>query len=188
MKNSILVVMLLAAAGCASSRAAEKGPAGTGAASATGDREPNTAADAMTQGMCPMAVPGTSVAAQDTPQGEALTFTTSSGDVNELRQRVRAMADMHNRHPAGRHGAGEMSGEMHGTGAGSGQSMTDGEMHAHQHKMMPPPARATVEDVPGGARIDLVPQESANAEQLRQAVRTQAERMRRDGCGGMRGM
>lgn len=54
--------------------------------------------------MCPMAVPGTTVAASDVDGGVALAFTTRSGDVEELRRRVRRMAEMH----AGHGGMGMM--------------------------------------------------------------------------------
>ncbi len=53
--------------------------------------------------MCPMQVAGTTVAATDVEGGVALGFTTSSGDVSELRRRVTHMAEMHNQeHAAGR--------------------------------------------------------------------------------------
>lgn len=47
-------------------------------------------------GMCPMQVPGTTVTATDIEGGVALTFATSTGDVDELRQRVHRIAEMHN--------------------------------------------------------------------------------------------
>lgn len=53
-------------------------------------------------GMCPMEVPGTTVTATDIEGGVALTFATSTGDVDELRQRVHRVAEMHNQ----RHGEG----------------------------------------------------------------------------------
>ena len=42
---------------------------------------------------CPMAVPGTEVSVADTASGIALSFTTGSGDVNDLRSRVSQAAD-----------------------------------------------------------------------------------------------
>ncbi len=45
---------------------------------------------------CPMAVAGTSVRAEEVAGGTAMVFTTT-GDVAELRRRVTAMADMHNK-------------------------------------------------------------------------------------------
>jgi hypothetical protein len=54
----------------------------------------------MREGMgksCPMAVPGTTATAEEREGGAALVFTTT-GDVAELRRRVTAMAEMHNKH------------------------------------------------------------------------------------------
>src|SRR5206468_9019668 len=48
---------------------------------------------------CPMAVAGTSVRAEEVEGGTAMVFTTT-GDVAELRRRVTAMADMHNKNGA----------------------------------------------------------------------------------------
>jgi hypothetical protein len=128
--------------------------------------------------ICPMQVPDTTVSATDTLDGEALTFTTSSGQVAELRRRVRAMADMHNQHHAS--ATTTMQG---GTGHGGmmgGAAMGHGEM-------MPPPSRAAVQDVDDGARIVVAPNEPAQAAHLRSAVRLHAQHMQREGCGMMMG-
>src|SRR5262245_45708747 len=45
---------------------------------------------------CPMMVSGAEVAAIDVQGGVALTFTTKSGDMGELRKRVEMLAKMHN--------------------------------------------------------------------------------------------
>lgn len=127
--------------------------------------------------MCPMQVPDTTVAAADTSSGGALTFTTRSGQVDELRRRVRAMADMHNQHHHAS-GAAMMQG---GVGHGAMMGRERGEM------MMPPPSRAAVEDTEGGARISLTPDDPAQASELRSALRSHAEHMQRDGCGMMGG-
>ncbi|HET8539629.1 MAG TPA: hypothetical protein VFL83_07130 [Anaeromyxobacter sp.] len=179
---------------------------------------------------CPMSVPGTDVAAEETPDGEALTFTTTSPQlVPDLRERVHAMADMHNRHHHGgqmgtqgmhgdahagmrgeaRQGAtegephagvnGEAGGGMQGEaqggtthgGAGAARGGTgSGEMGAgsagssegsHEgtdaHARMPPPSRAVVEDVDGGARLTLTPDDPADLDRLRTAIRAHAEHM-----------
>ena len=47
--------------------------------------------------MCPMGVPGTTVAAADVANGSAVTFTTTD-QVAELQRRVHAMVAMHNKH------------------------------------------------------------------------------------------
>jgi hypothetical protein len=163
---------------------------------------------------CPMAVPGAQVAATDTETGEAITFTTSSPDaVQELRDRVHAMADMHNRHMeahAGMQGDaqdgsmhGDTGGEMGGTGregsagSGDGSPSPDAQgqagsgmgsgMHSGMHHRMPA-SRATVEEVDGGARVTVAAQNPADADQLRTAIRKHVDQMQQTGSCGMGGM
>jgi hypothetical protein len=109
----------------------------------------------MMGGMCPMDVSGTSVTTADVEGGVALSFTTSSGDVADLRQRVRRMAEMHS--------------HMHGEGG-----------------MVMPPATATIEDIPGGARLILRPEDPAQLAALREHARMQASAMTRGECPMMR--
>jgi hypothetical protein len=140
---------------------------------------------------CPIAVPGTQLAAADTPDGVSVTFTTSPDRAEDLRARVHAMADMHNRHhlaggPEGTHaghggmehggmmGGGMMGGGMMGGGSTAGAG-------AGQASMMPPPSRATVVDVEGGARLVVTPNDPADMDQLRSTVRTHAEHMQKTG-------
>lgn len=128
-------------------------------------------------GMCPMSVPGTEVAAEDTASGEAVTFTTRSADqVPALRERVHAMADMHNAHHAGGD-AGH--GGMHGMHGGMGGGTSGGGMEGME---MPPPSQATVEDLPDGARILVSPKDPADLERLQSTVRRHATHMREHGC------
>ncbi|GEJ57129.1 hypothetical protein [Anaeromyxobacter diazotrophicus] len=179
MKIATALALALAAAGCSSSRSAER----TSSAPQPVATAAPAPARASMMDVCPMAVPGTTVSAADTPQGEALTFVTSSGQVDDLRRRVRAMADMHNEHHAGMHGGmqGGMGegGMMGGSGEGGMAGMGHGGM------MMPPPSRASAEDTEGGARLTLVPEDPAQADQLRSAVRMHSERMQQGGCAGM---
>jgi hypothetical protein len=136
-----------------------------------------------------MEVPGTQVATVDTPDGASVTFTTSPDRAAELRSRVRAMAQMHDTHDQDREGmrGGEHHRAMHlgeenpdtmngpaGTGSAADQGMP----------MMPPPSRATVEDVEGGARMVVTPNDPADLDRLRSALRTQTQRMQQTGqCG-----
>lgn len=133
---------------------------------------PLGAAPADMMQVCPMAVPGTQVAVSDTPDGEAVWFTTAPERIPELRSRVRAMADLHNRQHAGG-GAEQMGGGMMGGGmSGMGASM------------MPPPSRAAVEDVEGGARLVVTPNDPADLDRLRSTVRMHAQHMQETGtCG-----
>lgn len=176
MKIATALALAFAALGCSSSRSAERtGPAPQPVATAA----PAPARAGMMD-VCPMAVPGTTVSAADTPQGEALTFVTSPGQVDDLRRRVRAMADMHNEHHAGAHAGMQGGMGQGGTMGGTGEGGMDG-------MKMPPPSRASAEDTEGGARLTVVPEDPAQVDQLRSTVRTHAERMQQDGCAGMMG-
>ncbi len=137
---------------------------------------------------CPMAVPGTRLAVADTPDGESVMFTTSSDRAEDLRARVRAMADMHNRHQEGggmegMHGGGmEHGGMMHGMeGMHGGMGAPGGA----DQMMMPPPSRAAAEDVEGGARLVVTPNDPADLEKLRSAIRMHAQHMQESGKCGM---
>ncbi len=167
--------------------------AGHAAAPATAEPQAAPAAGgaeaALTQ-MCPMAVTGTQVVASDTAGSEALTFTTASGDVGELRRRVRAMAEMHGRHHAAgagmEHGHGGMGhGGMMGGGMAMGGSAMEGGQGAGghgSHAMAFPPSRAAVEDVENGARVVVAPNDPADLEKLRSAARMHAQHMQQHGC------
>jgi hypothetical protein len=130
---------------------------------------------------CPMAVPGAQIAAADTPDGESIMFTTSPDRAAELRARVHAMADMHNRHHQGGGMEGMRDGMQHG-GMMMGDGSTGGSVPgAHHMAMMPPPSHATVEDIDNGARIILTPNDPGDLEKLRSAVRVHADHMRDSG-------
>ncbi len=179
----VLVILSLvvsaAATGCMA------GMAGHGAhAEATATPHPAetapTGMSAMSMQNCPMSVPGTQVAAADIPDGESITFTTSPDRAADLRARVHAMADMHNRHHQGG-GMEEMHGGMQHGGMMGGGSMGSSSAGADQMAMMPPPSRASVEDVEGGARIVVTPNDPADLDRLRSAVRMHAQHMRDGG-------
>lgn len=135
---------------------------------------PLGAAPAEMMQACPMAVPGTQVAASDMPDGEAVWFTTAPERIPELRSRVRAMADLHNRQHAGG-GAEQMGGMMMGGG------MMGGGMSGMGASMMPPPSRAAVEDVDGGARLVVTANDPADLDRLRSTVRMHAQHMQETG-------
>lgn len=128
-------------------------------------------------GFCPMSVPGTRVAAEDTDSGAALAFTAAPDQAAALRERVHAMAEMHNRQHGG---AGGDPHGMHGAmGGGTGGMGGMGGMG------MPPPAEARVEDLQEGARMVLTPRDPADLQQLRATVRQRAAHMQEHGCGMM---
>jgi hypothetical protein len=118
----------------------------------------HSTADNSTMQNCPMKVPGAQVAASDTADGVALTFTTSSGDVAELRRRVETMAKMHSMAP----------------GPGMHEQMI--------------PFTAKVEEVPNGARVLLSPKDPAKLEEFRGSVEKHVENMNNGGCTMMQGM
>lgn len=175
--------------GCASTSGVRSDPT-TGAASAPvhqhhhedGDQAGTMAA------MCPMQVAGTTVAATEVDGGIGLSFTTTAGDVAELRQRVRRMAEMHNQ-PGGhrmmashgtaapgagaehRHGA--RSGAGHEGGGRGGMMMGGGMM---------PTATASEQDIEGGARLILQPKDPAQLGALREHVQMKTQRMAAGEC------
>jgi hypothetical protein len=108
--------------------------------------------DGVTSHECPMQVPGTTVTASDVEGGVALAFTTHGGDVAELRERVQRMTETHHQH----HSGGVMG--------------------------MAPPSTAASEDIEGGARLVLKPQDPAQLEALREHARTHAARMAEGDC------
>jgi hypothetical protein len=142
-------------AGCAHTSSGE--PA---APPATATHPSGHAADMMAN--CPMDVPGTEVSAAAAADGETVTFTTTD-QVLELRRRVHAMAAMHD--------------EKHADG-----STHDGMMGGG---MMRPKSHATVFDLELGASITLAPDDPADLEKLRTAVRMHVRHMQKSGCAMM---
>ncbi len=178
--GSVSFAIAFLASGCMAGMAAQHAAAPAAAAA-----QP----EAMPAGMqhmmqnCPAAVPGTRVAAADVEGGEAVTFTTTPDRVADLRARVRATADMHNRHYAA--GAAEAhEGMAHGEMMGGGMA-GGGAMAASHHEMVPPPSRASVEDVDGGARFVVTAIDPAEVDRLRSVLRMHAQHMQETGTCGM---
>jgi len=110
---------------------------------------------------CPMNVRGAEVAVADTPDGIALTFTTKTGNVEELRRSVERMAT------------------MHGAPTDKASAMPGGMMAGI----------AKYEAVPEGARITLTPKDPAKLSEFRKQVRSHVERMTKpEGCSMMQDM
>jgi hypothetical protein len=178
MRNILLSVVLapsvlaIGVLGCGSSQPRSTAPAPPPASSA-----PPTAAQPAGGQMCPMmGMAGANVAAADTADGAALAFTTT-GDPAELRAHVRRMADMHNHgggHRGGMHHGGDMQGGMQGGTGGGG-------MHAGKEMHMVP-SRASVEDLPNGARVLLVPNDPSQLSALRAQAREHAAMMAKGEC------
>jgi hypothetical protein len=166
-----VLALMVASTGCMGHHAAE--------AAAPSPRA-RAAAPAMA-GHCPMEVPGTQVSAADTQDGEAVTFITSPDHEADLRSRVHAMADMHNEH---HQGGGMDHGGMHGSGSMGRDTSTGSGAMGHM-ETMPPPSRASVQDVPGGARLVVTPSDPGDLERLQSVVRTHAQHMSETHACGM---
>jgi hypothetical protein len=184
MNRVAAVAIALIAVACAAPRQEQRAqPVARSAQAATPAPPRSPAAPGLAE-ICPMDVPQTTISEDDTANGAAITFKTASGQVDELRRRVRAMAEMHNQHAAT---APAPSPGGAGTGAAD-QAQGPGDHHmGHGHHMMPPPSRANVEDVDGGARVVIVPNDASQADALRAAARMQAMRMQHHGCAMMHG-
>jgi hypothetical protein len=107
---------------------------------------------------CPMKVQGADLAVTDTKDGIALTITSKSGDVAELRRRVERMAKMH---------------------------QTAGGPMMHQGAI---PFTAKYEEIPNGARLTLTPAKAEQLSEFRAQVRKHAEQMQKGDCSMMQGM
>jgi len=125
--------------------------------------------------MCPMQMAGTKLTTSDTSDGVAIAITTP-GDVDELRVHVRRMAEMHN----SMHGGGGMHGGMESGDAHGG--MGSGGAHGQMMHMQMVPSRASVEDIPGGVRLVLVPTDPSQLAALRAQARDHAAMMEKGEC------
>lgn len=87
---------------------------------------------------CPMDVSGTQVYSTETPDGIALVFTTTSGQVEDLRQRVRRTADMYRTH------AGTGTKDMPSPGDRSGMTnpSPEGTFESEERQQGTPPQSA----------------------------------------------
>ncbi len=122
--------------------------------------------------MCPMEVPGTSVAALSIEGGAALAFTTT-GNVAELRQRVRRMSDVENQQ--------QQRGEVGLLVSTSGRVL-DVVVLAEPGPTPLPQATAAVDDIANGARLVLQPTNPAQLAELREHTVLQAAKMARGQC------
>ncbi|MCA9529561.1 MAG: hypothetical protein KC543_05460 [Myxococcales bacterium] len=170
--------LVAALAGCASTSGATGEPTTSAATTpAAGTAAGGYARDGQAGRMartCPMRVPGTTVVAADVDGGAALTFTTTEGDVAELRRRVRARADMHNKRM--------MKRQQCAADASSTQCQARRRDAAMAGREAMPPATASVEDVDHGARLVVRPKDPSQVDALRERVHMKAERMASGQC------
>lgn len=109
---------------------------------------------------CPLGVPDTRVSLDESADRVTMTFVTVPERVPSLRGRVAEQAAQNG--PARQQGPGHDG--MHGTAHGHGLRLWD-----------MPPVRAVVEDTPDGARLHVMPLDSADLEAVRVKMR---ERLR----------
>lgn len=107
---------------------------------------------------CPMKVTGADLAVADVENGVALTLTTKSGDVADLRRRTENMAKMH---------SGSSNAGVHG-------------------QMMP--FSVKYEEVPNGARLTLTPKDMTQLDEFRTKVQQHVQQMKTGDCSMMQGM
>lgn len=132
------------------------------------------------QGMmqnCPMKLDGTKVTAENTPDGVAMDFTTSS-DVAQLQQSVQSMAQHHNQMmKSGQHnmmGGGPQG--MHGQGM-------HGQMKGSQAQMSPMPmAMAKYEKTDNGARIVYAAKNPDDVQALQQWMGKHVQNVKNGTC------
>ena len=155
---------------------------------------------------CPIVVKGTTVDLSDTGNGIAMAFTTHTGDVAELRERVQRLGRMYEAMDAkstmmwhqmgnvmGQSTSGQM-GQGHGEMMGQGRTMQQGEM-MEQSEMMAqgqtgermtggpmPVVTSATEPIEYGMRLVLTPKDPSQLESLRQHARAQQERMQSGEC------
>jgi hypothetical protein len=173
---SLTASLALAAAAC--------GGKGSTAAEPSAPATSQPAADPS----CPVAVPGTSVTVEDTATGAALVFVTT-GDVADLRQRVSALAAMHNdMHgkmgplPTGEESSGHDHGAHGGHGGHAAQGATGGGEHAgHAGGMISVHSRAEASDIDGGASLAFVAG-GADVGKLQSELRMHAQHLSSGTC------
>ena len=123
---------------------------------------------------CPMVVRGVEVEVTDSDAGVLMTFTTNSGDVEDLRGRLQAMAQTYQAHD--KHSAMEWH-------RADGPRRPHIEHHKSEMAGGPIPAvTAVVAFVDQGAAITLTPKNDSELEQLRQHLREHQAHLREGEC------
>ncbi len=165
------------------------GAAGCGGSSSSSPPPAHPSPGASDDRSCPVAVLGTSVSVEDTNRGAALVFVTT-GDVDEVRKRVAAMAAMHSDHHSsmgalptgdedsaghdhGGHAGHDMGGMEHGEAGGAHGAHAGGMISVH--------SQATVEEIEGGARLVLTAMPD-DVGALQSELRTHAQHLSTGTC------
>ena len=135
--------------------------------------DPLGATRAPMEDACPAAIEGVRVTVEDTDGGVALRFTGEEADLQELRQRAAALGRTYDALP-------RQSGSPVPPMTPEGRTEPAAGVSAQLRDT--PAAAATVEDIEGGARVILVPEEQAQLDVLRDSVRAHARRMQTGQC------
>lgn len=143
---------------------------------------------------CPIGVKGTTVGLSDTDKGVAIDFTTHTGDVAELRERVRRLGRMYEALDAqsammwhqmgnvmGQSTSGQM-GQGHGEMMGESEMMGEVQTGAHMAGGPMPMVTSATKPIEYGMRLVLTPKDPSQLESLRQHARVQQERMQSGEC------
>ena len=135
---------------------------------------------------CPMQLEGTTRKLVKLDDAVAMDFTTT-GDVDALRQRVEKMGQMHT--DGGMHGQmhgekGRMKhGQMHGEkGRMKPGQMTEEQRQRHQQMMqMMSDVTVETEEIEGGMRMKMTPEEPEQVDRLYQMMQQQTQMMEKQG-------
>jgi len=128
--------------------------AACGASSKPTPVPPEAPAHATVDPSCPLEVPGTSIAVEDTPAGAALVFVTT-GDVTDVRSRAARLADVHN--------------QRNGEKSWLGMMFTAG-------------STATATEITGGARVEVAAPQPDGAAAIQSELRMHAGHLTTGTC------
>jgi hypothetical protein len=136
---------------------------------------------------CPMADEDTEVAAENTENGVAMVFTTT-GDVDELRERVQWMAQHHGKMKdhGKMKGHGKKKGHAKMEGKKKGHAKMEGKKKGHaKHGMMAksmPQATVTAEEVDQGMKLVFSSDDEKAVEKLQKHIGQHVEQVKAGGC------
>lgn len=142
--------------------------------------EPTTPAVPEPRQGCPTEVEGLGVLVAPTDDGVAISFTTSTGDVGDLRERVRHLATMYQRYH--RKGGPDIVWRYVGRGPG-----VAGQRDADRGWGPMPEVEVSVENIPQGARVEIRPEDPSDLQAVRDVIRHHHERMQGGECFTLQG-
>jgi hypothetical protein len=159
------VTLAMSLSACASESRAGTQPTTTSARADLGD--PNAAHGRL----CPVQIPGTTVTASDIEGGAALDFRNNADRVVAIRQDVRDIAAVYNHHATGE--------PIDGAPPPPAQISKAGSIHPD---LGMPVGSASVEEIDGGARLVLRPDNPSQLQALRDRAKLNTGRVVGDDC------